>query len=145
MRLLRTTPALPVRDCAAAADFYRDLLGFRVAHQDQGFAKVVRDDVQINLWQAGDQAWRTRTDPADGPVCSGAESFLAGTASCRVEVDDVDGIYDEMRGQDVLHYADHGSAVETDFGTREFAVTDLDNNLIEFFTRMTPPPSAMAT
>ena len=42
--------------CAAAADFYRDLLGFRVAHQDQGFAKVVRDDVQIILWQADDQA-----------------------------------------------------------------------------------------
>lgn len=136
MQFIRSVPALPTRDTATAVAFYRDRLGFRVAYEDHGFAKVVRDDVQINLWQAGDETWRERTDFTETPVCSGAETFLAGTASCRVEVDDVDGLYAEMRERGVLHYADQGAAVDTDHGTREFAATDLDNNLIEFFTRI---------
>ena len=32
----------------------------------------------------------------------------------------------------VLHYTVNG-VTETDFGTREFATVDLDNNLISFF------------
>lgn len=145
MRLIRSVPALPVRDAAAAAVYYRDRLGFRIAYQDHGFAKLVRDDVQINLWQAADTTWSQRTDFNETPVCTGAETFLAGTASCRVEVDDVDKMYVEMRAQDVLHYADPGTAVDTDHGTREFAVTDLDNNLIEFFTRTTSATSSTPT
>jgi hypothetical protein len=40
-----------------------------------------------------------------------------------------------MREAEVLHCADPGGLTDTDFGTREFAVTDLDNNLIVFFCR----------
>lgn len=145
MRLMSSIPALPVRGCAAAAEFYRNRLGFDIAVQDQGFAKLTRDDVQIHLWQADDQAWSTRQDFAAAPVCSGAESFLAGTASCRIEVDDIDGLYQQMQESDVLHDADQGSPSETAYGTREFAVTDMDQNLIEFFTRTTPPPSSRST
>lgn len=135
MRLTQTVPALPVRDTRSAAEFYRVRLGFDVAHQHDGFARLRRDDAEIHLWQADHAAWRTRDDFADNPVCSGAESFLAGTASCRIRVDAVDALYREMAAAGVLHYADTGSAVDTDFGTREFAVTDDDNNLIVFFRR----------
>lgn len=48
------------------------------------------------------------------PVCSGAESFIAGTASCRVEADHVDALYAERKAY-VLHPADPGSAVDTDW------------------------------
>jgi catechol 2,3-dioxygenase-like lactoylglutathione lyase family enzyme len=135
VHLGRTIPALPVRDAAAAADFYRDRFGFTVRHQDDGFALLTRDDAEVHLWQADDEEWSTRPDFAANPVSSGAESFIAGTASCRIAVDEVDELYAEMSASGVLHYADRGAAQDTDFGTREFAVTDDDGNLIVFFRR----------
>jgi len=47
-------------------------------------------------------------------------------------VEDVDALYEELAGSGVLHYTVNGVG-ETDFGTREFATVDLDNNLISFF------------
>ena len=129
--LTRTIPALPVRDAVAAVDFYRDRLGFEIVHQDDGFAVVVRDDAVLHLWQSSDESWRERAG-LERPVQSGAESFIAGTASCRIRVDGVEELYEEMRASGVLH----GSADElaaTDFGTREFHALDLDGNLITFF------------
>ena len=91
MSLHNAIPAFPAQEVAATVAFYRDRLGFGVAYQHEGFARLVRDDV--------------------------------------------DGLYDEMRAAGVLHYRDPGSPTDTDFGTREFAVTDLDGNLIVFYLR----------
>ena len=128
-------PALPVRDTTAAAAFYSDRLGFAVRHQHDGFARLQRDDAEVHLWQADDEDWRSRTDFPREPVSSGAESFIAGTASCRIQVDEIVVLYREMRDAGVLHYTDPGGAQDTAWGTREFAVTDLDNNLLVFFRR----------
>ena len=129
--LTQTIPALPVRDAAAAVGFYRDRLGFEVVHHDEGFAVVARDDAVLHLWQSGDESWRGRGS-LERPVRSGAESFIAGTASCRVRVDGVDELYEEMRASGVLHGTANELAM-TDFGTREFHTLDLDGNLITFF------------
>ncbi len=131
MTLGRTIPALPVRDVAAAVTFYADKLGFHVLHHDGGFAVLGRDDAVLHLWESGDESWQTRTG-AGKPVRSGAESFLAGTASCRIEVTDVDALYAEMQAAGVLHRVSRGGVDDTDFGTREFSVLDLDGNLIGF-------------
>jgi len=138
VRLSQAIPAMPVSDIAAATRFYEERLAFTIAHQDEGFAVVVRDELELHLWLAGDQRWRTPVgnDLARSPVCSGAESFLAGTASCRVAVDDVDGLYAQMSQSEVLHPIDRGSPVDTDHGTREFATLDLDGNLLTFFRRL---------
>ena len=101
--------------------------------QVDGFAVIVRDDAVVNLWGASDEAWRERDDLAARPVCSGAESFLAGTASCRIEVDDVDALFEELQAADVLHPVSRDGVTTTDFGTREFATLDLDGNLLSFF------------
>jgi catechol 2,3-dioxygenase-like lactoylglutathione lyase family enzyme len=134
MTLGRTIPALPVRNVAAAVAFYDDKLGFHALHHDGGFAVLRRDDAVLHLWESGDESWRTRAggDVTDRPVRSGAESFIAGTASCRIEVTDVDALYDEMRAAGVLHPVARGGVDDTDFGTREFGVLDLDGNLIGF-------------
>jgi catechol 2,3-dioxygenase-like lactoylglutathione lyase family enzyme len=132
IRLGRTIPALPVRNAAAAVDFYRDRLGFEVLHHDGGFAVIRRDDAVVNLWEAGDESWRTR-DSVEEPVRSGAESFIAGTASCRIETDGVDELYDELGPRDVLHPVSKDGVEDTDFGTREFATLDLDGNLLTFY------------
>jgi catechol 2,3-dioxygenase-like lactoylglutathione lyase family enzyme len=117
---------------AEAVDFYRDRLGFEVLHHDGGFAVVCRDDAVLHLWEASDESWRERA-AGDAPVCSGAESFIAGTASCRIVVDGVDDLYEEMRAADVLHPVSRDGVDDTDFGTREFATLDLAGNLVTFF------------
>lgn len=132
-RLHRTIPAMPVRDVRAAAAYYRERFGFDVPHETDGFAVLVRDDAVLHLWGATDDSWRSREDLAGRPICSGAESFIAGTASCRIEVTDIDALFAELRHAGVLHPATQGRVAATDFGTREFATLDLDRNLLTFF------------
>ena len=129
----RTIPALPVRDAGASVAFYRERLGFGVLHADGGFAVLARDEAVLHLWEAGDEGWRSRGDLAERPVCSGAESFIAGTASARIEVRDVDGLFAELEAAGVLHPTSRGGVAATDFGTREFATLDLDGNLLSYF------------
>jgi catechol 2,3-dioxygenase-like lactoylglutathione lyase family enzyme len=131
--MYRTIPALPVRDMVAAVSFYGERLGFAVLHRDGGFAVLRRDEAVLHLWESGDESWRERADLAQRPVCSGAESFIAGTASARIEVVDVDGLYEELKAADVLHPVSKDAVDDTDFGTREFATLDQDGNLISFF------------
>ena len=141
MTLGQTIPALPVTAVAEAVPFYESRLGFTSRFRDAGFAIVVRDAAELHLWQSGDETWRGRAaaNLLDHPVRSGAESFIAGTASCRIALDsaaDVDALYDELAVAGVLHPRDHGSAVDTDFGTHEFAALDGDGNLLTFFHRV---------
>ena len=132
MKLSQTIPALPVRNAEKAVDFYRDRLGFDVLHHDGGFAVLARDDAVLHLWEAGDESWSER-DTIERPVRTGAESFIAGTASCRIVVEGVDELYEEMRRSDVLHPVSKDGVDDTDFGTREFATLDLDGNLVTYF------------
>ncbi|PWN02758.1 bleomycin resistance protein [Nocardioides silvaticus] len=138
MRLGSAIPALPVRDVPRAVEHYRAKFGFEAVHQDDGLAVLVRDDLRLHLWYADDQGWQLRPvdDMLDSPVRTGAESFLAGTASCRISVEPreaIDEIYSDLAAAGVLHPTDAGAPRDTDFGTREFAALDLDGNLLEFY------------
>jgi catechol 2,3-dioxygenase-like lactoylglutathione lyase family enzyme len=126
---LAAIPALPTGDLARAAAFYRDALGFTVRHQETEFAVLVREEVELHLWLAADASWRSRTGAS--PVCSGAESFLAGTASCRVRVTGVAALYAQLEPLGVVH--PNGRLEVKDWGDREFAVRDPDGNLMTFF------------
>ena len=131
--LHRTIPALPVRDVRAAVAYYRDRFGIDAPHETGDFAVLVRDDAVLHLWGATDEDWRSRDDLDRRPIRSGAESFLAGTASCRILVSDVDGLFTELERADVLHPVSRDGVRATDWGTREFATLDLDGNLVTFF------------
>jgi catechol 2,3-dioxygenase-like lactoylglutathione lyase family enzyme len=131
----RTIPALPARDVAAAVEFYGERLGFEVLHHDDGFAVLRRDEAVLHLWQADDEGWRGRQ--GGSPVDSGAESFIAGTASCRIETADVDALFEELSRREVLHPTSRGGLSRTDFGTREFHALDLDGNLVSFYRWVT--------
>jgi catechol 2,3-dioxygenase-like lactoylglutathione lyase family enzyme len=134
-KLSQTIPALPARNVGASTAFYRDRLGFEVLHHDGGFAVLRRDEAVLHLWEAGDESWSGR-DTVERPVRSGAESFIAGTASCRILVEGVDELYAELRAQDVLHPVSRAGVDDTEFGTREFATLDPDGNLVTFFQRV---------
>src|SRR5687767_10855093 len=95
MQILAAIPALAVRDVEKSLPFYRDIAGLRMRHRDEGFAIFHRDSVEIHVWQANDESWRTRSGA--GPVCSGAESFISGAASCRIAVTGVDELYTRLQ------------------------------------------------
>ncbi len=146
MTLSSTIPALPVRDIARAVDCYTGAFGFSVLHlegQGQGFAVVGRDAVEVHLWQAADDGWRQRPadDLADSPVRTGAEDFIAGTASCRIACSDLDALYADLARKGVLHPSDPGWPVDTAYGTREFHARDVDGNLLTFFVRLQDRPA----
>jgi catechol 2,3-dioxygenase-like lactoylglutathione lyase family enzyme len=132
VKLSQTIPALPARDVASSVGFYHDRLGFEVLHHNGGFAVLGRDDAVLHLWEAADESWHDRDSDAS-PVRSGAESFIAGTASCRIRVDGVDDLYAELSGRDVLHPGSGDGVSDTEYGAREFATLDPDGNLVIFF------------
>ena len=137
MKMLHAIPAMPVRDMSRGTAFYRDQLGFTVGYHDTAFSIVRRDAVEIHLWGTTDEGWRTLEKTSENtsrwPVISGAESFIAGTASCRVGVQGVDDLYEMVQPLGIVH--PNGSLRDTDYGTREFGVLDPDGNLITFFER----------
>lgn len=135
MRMIKTIPALPVVNIEKAVDFYQDKLGFKSRHKDEGFAILTRDSVEIHLWAACDGRWKWRSILLFArPIVSGAETFLAGTASCRIEIENIDGLYDEYKRHGVL-YGPNTVIEETPWGTREFPVLDLHRNLLTFYER----------
>lgn len=131
MRMSNAIPAMPVKDVEQSAAFYRDKLGFTLAHHNGGFAILRRDAVEIHLWSASDEGWRERGPSS--PVVSGAESFIAGTASCRVGVEGIDELHGDLQPLGILH--PNAQLRDTPWGTREFSVVDPDNNAIAFFER----------
>jgi catechol 2,3-dioxygenase-like lactoylglutathione lyase family enzyme len=133
MHMHSTIPTFQVRNMERSLPFYRDILGMSLIHHDGGFAIVGRDEIELHLGQADDESWRVR-DIGEKPVRSGSESFLAGTASCRVGMTGVEAYYPLLVAHGVIH--PNGSIRNTEWGTREFAVLDPDNNLITFFERV---------
>lgn len=131
--MTRSIPALPVRNVAAGAAFYRERLGFAIVFESTDFVIAKRDDVELHLWAASDQGWESHS-PSAGvtPVRSGAETFIAGTASCRIEVQDLDSLFHEYRQQGVLYQPDTRVDVQP-WGTREFPALDHERNLLTFF------------
>lgn len=133
MKMKKTIPAFPVKDIKVSCDYYTTKLGFTIRHQEETFAIAVRDDIEIHLWQSCDNSWKWRNIfLVLKPIWSGAESFLAGTASCRIQVQDVDELFEEYKKQGVLHSSD--TVVQEQYwGHREFPVVDNHRNLLTFY------------
>jgi predicted enzyme related to lactoylglutathione lyase len=112
--ILRFVPILPVKDLARAIDFYR-LLSFsaRRYQNGDGYAFLTRDDHEIHL--------RTAPDLIAGHNPSGVYFYLAdGTAAA---------LQDSFRDAGVTIL----SPLEPrEWGMNEFALSDLDHNLLRF-------------
>ncbi len=51
--------------------------------------------------------WKNRSASLSvRPIISGAESFLAGTASCRIEVDEIDKFFNKYKMHGVIYSTD---------------------------------------
>ncbi|MEO1265785.1 MAG: VOC family protein, partial [Pseudomonadota bacterium] len=76
--------------------------------------------------------WQARATAE--PIKSGAETFLAGTASCRIKTDDVDALHAACEGHGIVH--PQGSLEDKPYGLREFTVRDPDGNNVTFYQRI---------
>lgn len=120
---LAAVPALPVADERAAVTFYAEALGFTelLDPEGVGLGILVRDQVELHLWVA------------DGSA-TGAERELAGSASCRLRVDDVRELYRHCEPRGVVH--PRAPLRRTDWGTDEFGLVDLDGNLVTLYEQV---------
>lgn len=130
MKIVNAIPALPVRDIHKSITFYRNKLGFNIDHIEKGFAIISYHEVEIHLWLANDEGWRNRSDRGC-PIVSGAESFISGTASCRLRVEGIDELYNILKPNSVFH--PNTTLGDRPWGAREFDVLDIDGNLITYF------------
>jgi hypothetical protein len=133
MKMQKTIPALPVQSIKQSCEYYTNRLGFTIRHQEETFAIAVRDEIEIHLWQSCDKSWKWRSILlALKPVWTGAESFIAGTASCRIEVQRINELYEEYKKQGVLHSPD--TLIQQQYwGHREFPAVDNHRNLLTFY------------
>ncbi len=136
MKIINTIPALPVLNIDEGTKFYEDKFGFTCRFKKDGFSKLIRDEIEIHLWASCDRTWKSRSIFLFlKPICSGAETFIAGTHSLRIQVIDIDNFYKEFNQAGVL-YNSKTVIEKTNWGTREFPTLDLHGNLITFFERI---------
>jgi predicted enzyme related to lactoylglutathione lyase len=102
-------PELPFDDVAAAVAYYREVLGFRINHQQGDLGVMDRDAITVLLIARTEQH--------------------KGIGSCEVYVANADALYDELlaKGAHVL-----GPPVSHPWGLREFRVIDPEGNRITF-------------
>ena len=104
-------PVLPASDIEASVAFYRDKLGFSLAFQYPEYAGVEFGPVQIH------------SSHCDDPE-------IAKSTSCRVNVLEVDALYEKAKKQGLVH--PNGALEDKPWGFREFTAIDVCGNAIVF-------------
>lgn len=111
-------PVLMVRDIHLSLEFY-SRLGFTTAflaeNNEPRYAGTKRDLVELHLQWQDEEQWRY---PIDRPTY-------------RFLVSDVDALFAEFQRKELDLQATH--IWNTDWGTREFHLRDLDGNGLQFY------------
>ncbi|MCE9623372.1 MAG: VOC family protein [Actinomycetia bacterium] len=113
IRLISAVPIIPAQNIALSAAWYQEMLGFDVHHVDSGYGIVGRDDVYIHFWGPSD------IKPADSMTMT------------RLGVADIERWYEHCLPRNIVH--PNAPLKLQEWGATEFAVTDLDGNLVTFF------------
>ena len=114
-------PILGTRDVAKAVRFYVDRLGFTLAFgvptNEGNYVGLRRDRVELHM--------------------QFQYEYEMGTTRLRIVVDDPDALYAEYKDKDVFC---EERLADTPWGTREFALYDLDRNSLTFYRDLQKPP-----
>jgi uncharacterized glyoxalase superfamily protein PhnB len=107
--MYQAMPGLPFDDVPAAVQYYRDVLGFSINHEQPDLGVMDRDDVRVLLI--------ARTPRHTG------------IGSAYFYVRDVDGLFAKLveKGADV-----EGEPVSRPWGLREITVLDIEGNRLMF-------------
>lgn len=109
--LAKTFPVLASLDIAKTVLFYEEKLGFRKTWEDENYAIVLRDNIGIHFWHCDNQIFPENT-------------------SCYIEVTEINKLYEEYKIVEIIH--PNGKIENKPWGMREFAILDLDGNMIKF-------------
>jgi len=119
-----THPILGTRDIERAIAFYTRQLGFRLAFRDNAeatnYVGFRRDAVDLHMQFQFEHEM--------------------GTIRLRLLVDDPDALFDEYRQRGVE--CTPNGIRDTPWGTREFALYDLDRNALTFYRQLTTAEKA---
>jgi catechol 2,3-dioxygenase-like lactoylglutathione lyase family enzyme len=114
-------PILGTRDLEKAICFYVDRLGFALAFRDgsvpTNYVGLRRDRVELHMQFQYEHEM--------------------GTTRLRIVVDDPDALYEEYSDKHVFYEGTR--LTDTPWGTREFALYDLDRNSLTFYRPLTKP------
>ena len=108
-----SVPIIPAREIEPSVEWYQDRLGYTVFHTELEYGIVGRGESWIHFW---------------------APSGIAPEESMtmiRVGVRGIDELYAHCEAEGIVH--PNAPLCEQPWGTREFAVGDLDGNLVTFF------------
>ena len=120
------TPFLRVPDIKGAIAFFIDTLGFKVGFEGGGYAYVWRDNVAFRMIE--DEYLRPRGD---------------GRYTSYIDVEDVDGLYAELKPKlDLLPAGHVCPPCDQDYGQREFTVIGPDGDIIAFGMGIPDPPAS---
>lgn len=118
MHLKQITPFVPCTFLPKQLAFYRDVLGFKVGFEAEGYAFIHRDSVAIRLVEV------SRDVDLSHPEREG--SFY-------IDVEDIDALFAALKPQlDTLDPTRVRAPFNQDYGQREFHVADEDCTLIFF-------------
>ena len=104
-------PVLPTTAISQAITFYEHL-GFQTLYQDADYAIFRRDTVEVHVWLSPERA-------------------LAERSSCRIQVSNIEALYQEYQAKGLLE-PDVTVSVKP-WGAKEFVVFDPDCVLLTFF------------
>ena len=105
-------PVLPSQDIARDTAWYQEKLGFTTHFADHMYAVIYRDNIVMHLqWHA---------DTPDDP--------LLGGSVVRILTEDIRPLFQEMVQRGTV--TENALRENTPWGTHEFGVFDLNNNLI---------------
>ena len=110
---ISAVPIIPARDVEAAAFLYRDELDFEVFHTEPEYGIVGRGESWVHFWGPSEIA------PEDS------------NTMIRLGVQGIDELYAHCQEREIVH--PNAPLEEQPWGFREFAVRDLDGNLVTFF------------
>jgi len=117
-KLIGIAPQLVVRDVVKTAEYYRDVLGFRIIGyvlDPPVYAMVERDGFQVHFGKS------------DGPAVQTNEMLRKGTTDLIIWVPEIDAFYEELesRNADIAE-----GIVRRTYGSREFVIRDCDGHKI---------------
>ncbi len=110
-KILKAVPVLPAFNIGETIDFYVRHLSFTIRHQEDDYGIINRDDVEIHFWRCSDKN-------------------IAENSSCRLTVEGVKELYEQAGKAGIVH--PNATLVTQPWGTREFAILDLNGNLVWF-------------
>jgi len=108
-------PRLPSLDIPRSVAFYEKTLRFVRARQDDDFAILRRDTVEIHLWKCADR-------------------HIAESSGCRINVEGIEILHRLCEPHGIVH--PNGRLETKPWGFKEFAILDPDGNLITFAERV---------